>query len=303
MRGSRCIGLAALALAAAVAWTLPASAQTFPQLTDRVVDDAGVLDPPVRAAIETDLADLEAKTTDQLVVVTVRSLQGHTIEDYGVRLGRQWQIGQKDKNNGVLLIVAPKERKVRIEVGYGLEGVLTDAATKLIIESTIIPRFRANDISGGVAHGVDEIIRLLDGDAADWQGHPAPARPARFTRVMHGVGGIFSYLPGDMVILIGLFVLACGCSLVTMLWLWLLLPVGLHIGIWLGMTTWQDRLGRLAERQAKFQFFPWFNYAPGPASHGYRSSSWSGSSSSSWSGGGFSGGGGSFGGGGSSGSW
>ncbi|HLH88252.1 MAG TPA: TPM domain-containing protein [Xanthobacteraceae bacterium] len=292
------IALATTIVVAALA--SPGLAQTFPQLTGRVVDEAGVLDAPVRASIETDLADLEAKTTDQLVVVTVRSLQGHTIEDYGVRLGRQWQIGRKDKNNGALLIVAPQERKVRIEVGYGLEGVLTDAATKLIIENTIIPRFRANDISGGVTRGVDEIIRLLDGDAATSQGHPAPPRPARFTRVMHGVGGILSYMPGDMIVIVGLFVLACGCSLVTMLWLWLLLPLGLHIGIWLGMSTWQDRLRQLLERRAKFQFFSWLNYAPSASSHSHWSS---GSSSSSWSGGFFSGGGGSFGGGGSSGSW
>src|SRR5580704_8621244 len=186
-------GLAVLALLAAL--TLVAAAQTFPPLTGRVVDEAGVLDPPVRAAIDSDLADLETRTTDQLVVVTVRSLQGLTIEDYGVRLGRQWGIGQKDKNNGALLIVAPKDRKVRIEVGYGLEGVLTDAQTKLIIENTIIPRFRANDMAGGIARGVDEIVRLLDGDAATWQGHAAPARPALFTRLMRGIGGIVSFMP------------------------------------------------------------------------------------------------------------
>ena len=128
------------------------------------------------------------------MVVTLTSLQGLTIEDYGVRLGRQWQIGRKDKNNGVLLIVAPQERKVRIEVGYGLEGVLTDAQTKLIIENAITPRFRANDMSGGIARGVDGIIGLLNGDTDGWQGHAAPARPRLFTRTMHGIGGIVSYM-------------------------------------------------------------------------------------------------------------
>ncbi len=97
---------------------------TFPSLTGRVVDEAGLLDAAKRAEIEAKLAALEAKTTDQFVVVTLRSLQGRTIEEYGYRLGRSWAIGQKDKNNGVLLIVAPNERKVRIEVGYGLEGTL-----------------------------------------------------------------------------------------------------------------------------------------------------------------------------------
>ncbi|HEY1585316.1 MAG TPA: TPM domain-containing protein, partial [Polyangia bacterium] len=195
----------ALALAAA-AVARPTAAQTFPALTGRVVDEAKVIDPPVRAAIEVELANLEARTTDQLVVVTVRSLQGLAIEDYGVRLGRQWQIGRKDKNNGVLLIVAPTERKVRIEVAYGLEGVLTDAQTKIIIESTITPRFRANDISGGIARGVDDIVRLLNGDTDAWQGVPPP-RPKLFTRVMHGVGGFLSYMPIDVIFLVGLVLL------------------------------------------------------------------------------------------------
>src|SRR5712691_96340 len=110
-----------------------------------------------------------AKTTDQLVVVTLKSLQGTSIEQLGVELGRRWQIGRKDKNNGVLLIVVPSVRKVRIEVGYGLEGTLTDAISKLIIENAIVPRFRANDFPGGITRGVDDIIQVLTGDAAEWQ--------------------------------------------------------------------------------------------------------------------------------------
>ena len=121
---------------------------------------------------------LEAKTTDQLVVVTLKSLQGTSIEDFGYQLGRHWQIGQKDKNNGVLLIVAPNERKVRIEVGYGLEGTLTDAVSRLIIENAIIPRFRANDFAGGITRGVDDIISVLTGDAEEWK-QRAAKRPDR----------------------------------------------------------------------------------------------------------------------------
>src|SRR5215467_4950442 len=127
-----------------------AYALTFPELTGRVVDDAGILDPAIKAGLERKLAAFEAKTTDQLVVVTLKSLQGTSIEDYGYQLGRHWQIGQKDKNNGVLLIVVPSERKVRIDVGYGLEGTLTDAISRLIIEGAIVPRFRANDYAGGI---------------------------------------------------------------------------------------------------------------------------------------------------------
>ena len=142
----------------------PTAALDFPAYTGRVVDEAGILDAGLRASLTQKLADLEARTTDQFVVVTLKSLQGTTIEDFGVQLGRTWKIGQKDKNNGVLLIVAPTERKVRFEVGYGLEGTLTDAITKIIIESAIVPRFRVNDIPGGIAQGVDDIIRILAGD-------------------------------------------------------------------------------------------------------------------------------------------
>jgi uncharacterized protein len=151
------------------------AAQTlsFPALTGRVVDEAGLLDAAVRAALTESLAELEQKTTDQLVVVTLRSLQGTSIEDYGYQLGRRWQIGQKDKNNGVLLIVAPNERKVRIEVGYGLEGTLTDAVTKLIIENSIMPRFKVADYAGGIKRGVEDIIQVLGGDAEEWKSRAA----------------------------------------------------------------------------------------------------------------------------------
>jgi uncharacterized protein len=136
------------------------------------VDEAGLLTVPDRASLTASLADLEAKTTDQLVVVTLKSLQGTTIEDYGYQLGRSWQIGQKDKDSGVLLIVDAAERKVRIEVGYGLEGTLTDAATKLIIENVMLPAFKTGDFAGGIKSGADQIIRLLRGDARN-------ARPAQ----------------------------------------------------------------------------------------------------------------------------
>jgi uncharacterized protein len=97
------------------------------------------------------------------------SLQGYDIADYGYQLGRHWAIGQKDKDNGALLIVAPSEREVRIEVGYGLEGDLTDALTKIIIENAIIPRFRAEDMPGGIVAGVDDIIKVLTGEDAEIQ--------------------------------------------------------------------------------------------------------------------------------------
>ena len=149
----------ALVLACVVAATALAQSLTFPQLTGRVVDDAGILDAATRQKLEKLSADLEAKSTDQLVVVTLKSLQGTSIEDYGYQLGRQWQIGQKDKNNGVLLIVAPSERKVRIETGYGVEGTLTDALGSFIIQQAILPRFRAGDFQGGITRGAEESCR------------------------------------------------------------------------------------------------------------------------------------------------
>ncbi len=111
----------------------------FPPLTGRIVDDAHVLTPADKASIEADLKALEGKSSDQLVVYTTSSLQGYPIEDYANRLFRAWGIGQKGTNNGVLLIVAPTEHKVRIEVGRGLEPQLTDLMTGLIIRNRILP--------------------------------------------------------------------------------------------------------------------------------------------------------------------
>src|SRR5579864_5286680 len=137
-------------------WTAAAQTLTFPALTGRVVDQAGLLDAADRVALTEALASLEAKTTDQLAIVTLKSLQGTSIEDYGYQLGRRWKIGQKDRNNGALLIVAASERRVRIEVGYGLEGTLTDALTRYIIETSILPRFKAGDLAGGIKSGTEQ---------------------------------------------------------------------------------------------------------------------------------------------------
>ena len=133
-------------------------------------------DPATKAALEQKLSDFEIKTTAQLVVVTLKSLQGTSIEDYGYQLARHWQIGQKEKNTGALLIVAPNERKVRIEVGYGFEGTLTDAVSRLIIENSIIPRFRVNDFAGGINRGVDDIIQAVSVDSDEWKAR-AKQRP------------------------------------------------------------------------------------------------------------------------------
>ena len=139
---------------------------TFPSLTGRVVDGANILTASQRAEIETLLKSVEGRSTDQVVVVTVPSLQGTSVEDFGVQLARHWGIGQAGKDNGVLLIVAPVERKVRIEVGYGLEGVLPDALAGLIIQRRILPAFKRGDLAGGIKAGVLDIKDSLLGDAA-----------------------------------------------------------------------------------------------------------------------------------------
>ena len=131
----------------------------FPALTGRIVDQAGILSPAVKAELETALAAHENNTTNQVVVVTLKTLGGVNISDYSLKLGRYWGIGQKDKNNGVLLVVAPNDRQVRIEVGYGLEGTITDTFSGVIVDNYIVPEFKKDDMEGGIKIGA-----LLDGD-------------------------------------------------------------------------------------------------------------------------------------------
>src|SRR6188508_1672024 len=157
-----------LACLALLLWLTPAVAEpTFPELTGRVVDDAQLLGAADIAELDAGLKALEDKSSDQVVVVTLPSLQGFTIEDFGYQLGRHWGIGTKEKDNGVLLIVAPNERKVRIEVGRGLEPLLTDAMSNIIINGAILPRFRSGDYAGGIKEGVKGIELVLTGDAAE----------------------------------------------------------------------------------------------------------------------------------------
>ena len=153
-----------LVLAAVVAFALD-----YPALSGRVVDQANVMAAQSRGELETKLKDLEDKSGIQLVVATVKSLQGTDVETYANGLFRAWKLGQAQKNNGVLLLVAPAEHKVRIEVGYGLEGTLTNALSSVIIAGAIIPRFKAGDFPGGIERGVDGIINVLSGDSAGWQ--------------------------------------------------------------------------------------------------------------------------------------
>jgi uncharacterized protein len=163
---------------------VPLSAQAqpnFPKLSGRVVDEAHLLSVPQVAELTQLSEQVEAASTRQFVIATIPDLQGYDIEDYGYQLGRAWGIGQKDANNGILLIVAPKERKVRIEVGYGLEPIMTDALSSQIINETIIPKFKAGDMPGGIVAGaqaIGEQMKLpLEAAEAARQANPAKAAP------------------------------------------------------------------------------------------------------------------------------
>ena len=148
------------------------AAPDLPQLTGRVVDNANLLSAASASAIESKLKGLEDKSGIQLVVATIPSLGGDEIEPYANRLFRAWKLGEQKKNNGTLLLIAPKEHKARIEVGYGLEGVLTDALSKLIITNALVPRFKTGDFQGGIEKGVDDIIAVLSTDQSDWTKRP-----------------------------------------------------------------------------------------------------------------------------------
>ncbi len=269
------------------------AAPEFPALTGRVVDEAGVLSPQFKNEISARLAAHERATTNQVVVVTLKSLRGYDISDYGYQLGRHWAIGQKGKDNGALLIIAPNEKKLRIEVGYGLEGTLTDAVSRDIIERVIKPSLRQQNIEQGIRAGLGAILAALSGEYT-----PAPptSSPTRHEDVSVGavLFGILAFLgmltrlaprrakqgrgrwfaaaaAGGVIgalfwFLTGILVLALVLALIAFL-LTLLLDGRSGGGGW------------------------------GGSGGGWDSGSWSGGD------GGFSGGGGSFGGGGASGDW
>ena len=271
--------LAALLLAF-FALATPAAAQTFPPLTGRVVDEAHLLTPEQVQDLTSKSAALESQKGAQLVVATVNSLQGYPVEDYGYRLGRAWGIGQKGKDNGVILLVAPNEHKVRIEVGYGATPYLTDAMSGLIIREDITPRFKQGDMGGGIEAGADAIIKQMSLSPEEAQKNIAAAEHAQQKRQHSG-----------------------GNPLPFIFWL-------MVIGFVLLSHFRRGRGRRYRQRHGGIS--PWVVlWGLNELSRGSRSSGWGGGGSSwgggggGWGGGGggFSGGGGSFGGGGASGSW
>ncbi|MGZ8999165.1 MAG: TPM domain-containing protein [Allosphingosinicella sp.] len=154
---------AAVGAAQPVANLPPTTTFALPALTGRIVDGANILSPTTEKDVGARLAALEAKTSDQVVVVTVPTLRGETIEAFSMRLGNGWGVGRKDLGNGVLLIVVPGDRKTRIGVGKGLEGLLTNARSAEIVEG-LVARFKDGKYDEGVATGVGEIIRTLESE-------------------------------------------------------------------------------------------------------------------------------------------
>jgi uncharacterized protein len=172
---------------------LPATAAPkFPALTGRVVDDANVLSAATKADLDSKLAALEQKTSRQLVVVTIPSLGGYEISDYGYQLGRAWGIGQAKLNNGLLFIVAPTEHKTRVEVGYGLEPIVTDAFSSVVIQTQVLPQFRKGDFNAGVEAGVDALIQQLSLDPSEAEKRAAAAE--RQPQGDQGGGGLAGFL-------------------------------------------------------------------------------------------------------------
>lgn len=262
------IFLVTLLVAVASLVAVPASAQTFPPLTGRVVDQANLLDAGQEAALTAKLAALETQSQRQFVVATIADLEGYDDSDYGYRLGRAWAIGDKERNDGLLLLVAPNDRKVRIEVGYGLEGIVTDALSHRIIQDTILPAFKANNYPAGINAGVDSVITQLQLPPEEASKIAAAAGQQR--RGQNDGGGLSGLIP------------------LIFVFLFFILPIIRSVA----------RGGKKHRRGG---------YG-GPVIIWGGGSDWGGGGGSSWGGGGggfggFSGGGGSFGGGGASGGW
>jgi uncharacterized protein len=252
-----------------IASASPAAGQTFPPLAGRVVDQADLLTPADEAELTQKLEALQQASSRQLVVATVPDLQGYPIEDYGYQLGRHWGIGQKEANNGIILLVAPAERRVRIEVGYGLEPIVTDALSSVIIQEQILPSFKANDYPGGIKAGADALIQQLQAPPEVAERKALEAQQRQQAQSSEGGEG-GSFFPLIFWGFVFLFVI---------------LPM-LRGG----------RRGRRYRRRGGV--FVW-----GPGFGGGGGSSWGGGGGGWGGGGGFSGGGGSFGGGGASGGW
>lgn len=275
-----------------------------PYLSGRVNDLAGLLDEATRERLEQKLARLEQATGAQVVVLIIPSLEGESLEEFSHRVASTWQLGQKGKDNGVLFLIAINDRKMRLEVGYGLEAVLPDATCRRILDNLVRPRFRAGDFGGGVEAGVEALAKALQGQALPEEAQKSPKRGGG------GELGFFGTLLflGVFLIVVGMFSLLAlfgsGCQswflYLFLLPFWTAFPMALHptVGLFTGL-SWLVLFPILKGVLSKT---PW-GKAFRKAHPGLVRMAASPSRGGFWSGGGFSGGGGSFGGGGASSSW
>jgi len=268
------------------------AALSFPQFTGLVTDAANIIPADQKAALEAKLQALQQQTGRQLVVATVPDLQGDDIADYGYQLGRSWGVGLKGNNNGAILIVAPNERKVRIEVGYGLEPVLTDAFSSVVIQQAIIPRFKAGDMVGGISAGVDALAQQLS--LPDDEAKAKLAEAVKQYDQSHKARQNSGHIPVGAII----WIVIVGVVILS------------HIGRGMGRarryrgggggSDWPIWLWAASEAMRDNNHSNW----GGGSSWGGGGGGDSGGGGGGWMGGGFTGGGGgSFGGGGASGSW
>jgi len=263
----------------------------FPELTDRVVDQANILDANTTASLISKLKAHKEATSNQVIVVTVPDLQGYPISDFTNQLARHWGIGHAERNNGVVFLVAPQERKVRIEVGYGLEGALTDATSADIIRRQILPRFREDDYAGGIEHGVDNILSAIKGE---YVVDPDTS---------HDKDGVQGYFPLVFIALIAVFQIfkRFGRSNLAIA----AFPAGM-VGIIITAHTQNIVYGILASVVFFLVFYFLYGRSTrgkGASHHSHQPDNGRHNNNTSSSAGGIRGGGGSFGGGGASGSW
>ncbi|MCI1278092.1 MAG: TPM domain-containing protein [Nitrospira sp.] len=279
--------------------SLPAVALDVPPLSGRIVDQAHVLPPAVVERLTADLAAHEAKTSNQVAVLIIPSLEGEPLFDFSHRVATGWKLGRKGSDNGVLLLVSIKDRHIRLEVGYGLEGMLTDARSAQIIRNEIVPRFRAGDVPAGVTAGVQAILHTIEGT------YRAPEHPAATPSSSDTFANVaFAVILG---IVVGLFfsranrvvgpVVGGGLSFLAAPWVIPALIAGAVSLVLVGLLSGVGQGPGQGRRRNGSPFDgTWFSTQQGGWGGGGFGGSFGGS-------GGFSGGGGDFGGGGASGDW
>jgi uncharacterized protein len=329
--GARLVAAVGWAILGLLPWGPPpagASEPTIPFLSGRVVDEAEVLGAESRASLAERLKAHEEKTGNQIAVLTVQSLEGDNIEDYAVAVFKEWKLGQAGKDNGILFVVAPTERRMRIEVGYGLEGTLTDGTAGRVIRDVMTPRFQNGDYDQGISDGVDAVVAILEGreappgrGSAEGVEAEAPSKKYLFTgpdlplseRILLG-GFIFGII--GLFTVIGVLTPGVGWFLyVFLIPFWAMFPI-VVVGTRGALTLLVLYLVAFPIAKLTLRRTAWYRKAQASLKQkgratiggftltsGGSGSSWSSGSSSSSSSSSFSGGGGSSGGGGASGSW